>query len=78
MKRFNISMPKVTTTELLAAVGLERRRSTGLKVATGLGIAAVGAALGAGAVLARALMLGRERQGDSLGDFEGALESAVS
>lgn len=69
MKRFNISMPKLpvlTVAGVLCGMGLERRRSAGSKVATGLGFVTLGAALGAGAVLARALMLGRARQNATL------------
>lgn len=90
MNRFNISMPKLpglTVAGVLCGMGLERRRSTGSKVATGLGFAAIGAAIGAGAVLTRALMLGRARQNATLaGSIEAnssvdelpAMQSAVS
>ncbi len=57
MKRRTLS-----SKQLLQWVGLERRKSAGRTVATGLGFAALGAAVGAGAVLARALFLGREKQ----------------
>ena len=69
MNRFNISMPKLpalTVAGVLCGMGLERRRSAGSKVATGIGFVTLGAALGAGVVLARALMLGRARQNATL------------
>lgn len=70
MKPFNISMPKwpaLTVAGVLCGVGLERRRSAGRKVATGVGLVTLGAAIGAGAVLARALVLGKARQNATLG-----------
>ncbi len=77
MKTMTLSMPKLTSDNLLEAMGLERRRSASERVAVGLGLAALGAAFGAGAVLTRALMLGRERQSATLEDVT-SLESVVA
>ena len=46
--------PTLISPEVLRALGLERRHSRGRDIAVALGIAAVGAILGAGAVLLRA------------------------
>ncbi|MGV3621833.1 MAG: hypothetical protein ACO1OB_13500 [Archangium sp.] len=76
MKPFNISMPKwhaltklpaLTVAGVLCGIGLERRRSAGSQVASGVGLVTLGAAIGAGAVLARALVLGKARQNATLG-----------
>lgn len=77
MKTMNLSMPQLTSENLLEALGLERRRSASQRMAVGLGFAALGAAFGAGAVLTRALMLGRERQNATL-DEVNPLESVVA
>ena len=79
MNRFKISMPKLpalTIAGVLCGMGLERRRSAGTRVATGLGFMTLGAALGAAAVLARALMLGRARQNATLAAASEANSSA--
>ena len=59
MKYVNVAVPKLTTvtrTDVLHALGLERRRSPRSKAVAALGLTALGALLGAG--LTRALMLG--------------------
>lgn len=61
MKYVDVAVPKLTTvtrTDVLHALGLERRRSPRSKAVAALGLTALGALLGAGLVLTRALMLG--------------------
>lgn len=48
--------PTLTSSDVLEALGLERRHSRGRDVAVAVGIAAAGAVVGAGAVLLRAGM----------------------
>jgi hypothetical protein len=64
MKR-TLAPPKIAAAEILRALGLERRRSTGGKLAVGLGLLAAGALVGAGAVLLRAVLLDHDRPGAS-------------
>lgn len=54
--------PKVSSAEVLEALGLERRRSRARKLINGFGIATVGALMGAGAVVVGAMMLGAEHK----------------
>ncbi len=60
-----LTKQKRSLNTLLEMMGLERRRGTARRVATAFSFTALGAALGAGAVLARALLLGREKQAAS-------------
>ena len=46
--------PTLTSSDVLEALGLERRHNRGRDVAVAVGIAAAGAVVGAGAVLLRA------------------------
>jgi hypothetical protein len=58
----SIAMPKISSSDVLDALGLERRRTTGRRVAASLGLTALGAVLGAGAMLLGIAMLGHEHQ----------------
>ena len=49
--------PKLSSADVLEALGLERRHNRGRDVAVAVGIAAAGAVVGAGAVLLRAGMV---------------------
>lgn len=49
-----VAPPPLKSSEVLEALGLERRHSKGRDVAVAVGIAAAGALVGAGAVLLRA------------------------
>jgi len=54
--------PKVSSAEVLEALGLERRRSRARRLINGIGIATVGALMGAGAVVVGSMMLGAEHK----------------
>ena len=58
----SIAMPKISSSDVLDALGLERRRTTSRRVAASLGLTALGAVLGAGAMLLGIAMLGHEHQ----------------
>ena len=51
----------VSSDDVLAALGLERRKPPVTRLALGLGLALAGALVGAGAVLLHALKLGRDK-----------------
>jgi ABC-type lipoprotein release transport system permease subunit len=59
-----LALPKISSADILQAMGLERRRSTSGRVARGLSLIAVGALLGAAAVVVRALIVGHDRAPD--------------
>jgi hypothetical protein len=54
------NLPRVSSSDLLQALGLERRRSNGGKLAVGLGLVTAGALLGVGVLLLRAVLTGHE------------------
>ena len=61
--RHLVTLPSVSADDVLDVLGLEKRRSTGARVASGLGFVIMGAAVGAALVLTKALLIGRaERQ----------------
>lgn len=58
----SIVLPKLSSSDILDALGLERRRTTSRRMATGFGFATLGALLGAAAMLLGVAMLGREHR----------------
>ena len=52
-----LEQPKLTSSDVLEALGLERRHARGRDVALAFGFAAAGALVGAGVVLLRAGLL---------------------
>ncbi len=61
-----VSLPDVSADDILETIGLERRSTFGQKLALGAGFLALGALFGAGAVLARAIVMGREVRREKL------------
>jgi hypothetical protein len=57
----SIALPKVSSADVLEALGLEHRRSRASKLVTGLGIATVGALVGAFVLLLGSVLLGESR-----------------
>lgn len=57
-----IRRPKISSADVLEALGLERRRSSARKLINGIGIATVGALMGASAVVVGTMVLGGEHK----------------
>lgn len=59
-----ITRPRVSSADVLEALGLERRRSLARKLMNGLGIATAGALMGACAVVVGSMMVGAEHKAE--------------
>jgi hypothetical protein len=66
----SIALPKVSSADVLEALGLEHRRSRTSKLVTGLGIATVGALVGAFALLLGTVLLGKERMDHGVSNLD--------
>lgn len=72
-----VSLPQVSAEDILETIGLERRSTFGNKLAKGAGFVVLGVLFGAGAVLARAMMMGKESRRDQLSHGSARLEKVA-
>jgi hypothetical protein len=73
----SVMSPPLSSSDVLIALGLERRRTVGRKVLDGLGLAAAGVLVGASAVLLGGALLGRSAESHRAAQHDTAAQGDV-